>query len=80
MKPSLMEGLREPSDAEETAEGESSGADSGAAWEELRKRFLEGDPAESQDAFRGLTALCEEEKEAGGYGKKPALHVMIGAK
>lgn len=75
-KPSLLDGFKA---AEETED--ESGMDSGAAFEELRKRFLEGDPEEAKDAFAGLCALCDEdmsEGEPAGEGKKPSLHIMIG--
>jgi len=60
------------------AETEESGVDSGAAFEELRKRFLEGSPEEAQDAFAGLLALTDEDAPAGDTGKKPGLHILIG--
>ena len=74
-KPSLLDGLNA---TEETAEGEDSGADSGAAFEELRKRFLEGDPEQAKDAFMGLMALCDKDSPEPTEGKKPAFHVMFG--
>lgn len=69
-KPSLLGGLM--ASDEETESG-----DSGAAFEELRKRFINGDAAEAQDAFMGLMALCDEGPEEGAGGK-PSLHIMIG--
>lgn len=75
-KPSLLDGLKSSEE-----QPEESGMDSGAAFEELRKRFLEGDPEEAKDAFAGLLALCDEdsaEPTAADEQHKPSLHIMIG--
>jgi hypothetical protein len=78
-KPSLMEAF-DGSKADEQDMPESDGA-----FDELRKRFVSGDPAEAKDAFMGLMSLCEEEGE-GEYptegatsGKKPVLQIHIGS-
>jgi hypothetical protein len=69
--------MQEAADQEDVPE---EGADSGAEFDELRKRFLEGDPAEARDAFMGLVSMCEMEGEGQpSDGKKPALHILIGA-
>jgi hypothetical protein len=75
-KPSLMDGFSEA--AEDTSD--ESGVDSGAAFEELRKRFLNGDPEEAKDAFSGLIALCDDDsgEPAQSEQHKPSLHIMIG--
>lgn len=75
-KPSLLDGFKaaEESDSDET------GLDSGAAFDELRKRFLNGDPEQAKDAFAGLVALCDEDAEPAAQSQehKPSLHIMIG--
>jgi hypothetical protein len=75
-KPSLMDGLAEPT----TSESEDSGLDSGAAFEELRTRFLNGDPEQAKDAFQGLISLCDDDSSEGPApkGGKPALMIHIG--
>jgi hypothetical protein len=72
-KPSLMDGFSEAAETETE-----SGADSGAAFEELRKRFLNGDPEQAKDAFAGLVALCDEDSPAAPANHKPALHISFG--
>ena len=73
-KPSLLDGFQA---AEESTDDES-GLDSGAAFVELRKRFLEGDPEQAKDAFAGLCALCDEDAGEPMAQHKPSLHISIG--
>jgi len=75
-KPSLMDGLTAASAPEE----EESGLDSGAAFEELRKRFINGDPEQAKDAFRGLMSLCDDDSEGAAPKGKPALMIHFGGK
>ena len=75
-KPSLLDGFKD-----EEKPVEEDGTDEKAAFEELRKRFLEGDPDEAYDAFMGLVSLCDEDEgetpEAMPPGK-PILKIHIG--
>jgi hypothetical protein len=74
-KPSLMDGLAEPT----SKDSEDSGLDSGAAFEELRTRFINGDPEQAKDAFQGLMSLCDDDSGPAPTGK-PALMIHFGGK
>ena len=76
-KPSLLDGFKA---AEESTDDET-GLDSGAAFDELRKRFLNGDPEQAKDAFAGLVALSDQDAEptAPAEQHKPSiLHISLG--
>lgn len=75
--------MKPKGEAEDTSKEEGEG--DGAAFSELRKRFLDGSDTEAQDAFEGLVALCkggyeEGEGEETPMHGAPALKIHIGGK